>query len=106
MNPVTTETNEFVSFFNSLQAFLLAHQEKHFNSTFLIAPHELYALNGKRYIKVCLEGSGVYAFIDKTNGDIFKPASWSAPAKHARGNIFAEDNGMGCCGPYGVAYLR
>lgn len=106
MNTVTLETPEFMSFLSSLESFLLAHQEKHFNNTFLTNPHELYALNGKRYIKVCLKGSGVYAFIDKTNGDVLKPASWAAPAKTARGNIFNEDNGMGCCGPYGIAYLR
>lgn len=39
-------------------------------------------------------------------GDIFKPASYKAPAKTPRGNIFNDDNGLDCCGPYGVAYLR
>ena len=29
----------------------------------------------------------IHAFIDIANGDIFKPASWKAPAKGARGNI-------------------
>ena len=29
-----------------------------------------------------------WAFIDKTNGDILKPASCSSPAKHARANIY------------------
>lgn len=35
--------------------------------------------------------SSAFAFIDLTNGDIFKPASWKAPAKHARGNIRRGD---------------
>lgn len=41
-----------------------------------------------------------------TRGDIFKPASWKAPAKHARGNLFNEDEGMGRIGPYGPNYLK
>lgn len=39
-------------------------------------------------------------------GDIFKPASWKAPAKHARGNIFNQDNGLTRMGPNGPAYLK
>ena len=39
-------------------------------------------------------------------GDIFKSASWKAPARHARGNIFAPDGGLTHAGPYGMAYLR
>ena len=38
-------------------------------------------------------------------GDIHKAASYLAPAKHARGNIF-QDNFNNCVGPYGIAYLR
>ena len=36
-------------------------------------------------------------------GDIFKPASYEAPAKTARGNIFEN---MDCVGPTCIAYLR
>lgn len=61
--------------------------------------------DGKRYSKIVYNGS-VYAFIDKSNGDVLKPASWNAPAKHARGNIFNDDYGFGCCGVYSVAYLK
>ena len=66
---------------------------------------------GKRYFKVVrqyVNGSSrsVYAFIDKQTGNIFKPASWEAPAKHARGNVHNIDNGMDCCNKYSVAYLR
>ena len=48
----------------------------------------------------------VWAFIDRTTGDVLKPASYKAPAKHARGNIFDEKGGMGSMSSYGPAYLR
>lgn len=51
----------------------------------------------KKYIKVCRYNRGechsVFCFI-APNGDVLKPASWSAPAKHARGNIFDAHNGL------------
>jgi hypothetical protein len=48
-----------------------------------------------------------WAFIDM-DGNVFKSASWAAPAKHARANIYTDDNmGFGTkIGPYGPAYLR
>ena len=49
-----------------------------------------------------LDGSA-YAFVDMATGDIYLPASWKTPAKHARGNIA---NGIKGMGPYGPAYLR
>ena len=60
---------------------------------------------GKRYMKVVCGGS-VHCFVDRQNGDVLKAASWNAPAKHARGNIFDEKNGLGWMGEYGPAYLR
>jgi hypothetical protein len=60
---------------------------------------------GKRYVKVIRDHS-VHCFVDKTNGDVLKAASWSAPAKHARGNIYDDANGLGSMGEYGPAYLR
>ena len=64
---------------------------------------------GRKYTKVCVEREGrptsAYAFIDNTTGDLFKPAGFNAPAKHARGNI-NDASGLKACGPYGVAYLR
>lgn len=64
---------------------------------------------GRKYIRIVREGGNsrsVYAFIVKATGDVMMPASWAAPAKHPRGNIFNADNGLTCCGPYGIAYLR
>lgn len=67
---------------------------------------------GPRYIRIvrrnnAAEKSGsAYGFIDRANGDIFKPAGWRAPAKHRRGNIFEDDFGLHCCNMYSIEYLR
>ena len=36
----------------------------------------------------------VHAFIDKKTGDIFLPASWNAPAKGARFNLFQNKEAL------------
>ncbi len=38
-------------------------------------------------------------------GEIYMPANYSEPAKHARGSVFAPDFGK-CITPWGVAYLK
>lgn len=63
---------------------------------------------GKRYTKITIKDSqeSVWAFIDNTNGDVLKPATFKVPAKHARGNIFDEHNGTKTLSAYGPAYLK
>ena len=39
---------------------------------------------GRKYIKINQINGGVHAFIDKNTGEVYKPASWRAPAKHVR----------------------
>lgn len=58
---------------------------------------------GKKYLKVVtghVTGLAkdaptqwsVWCFVDATTGDVYKPASWKAPAKHVRYNLFNEDS--------------
>jgi hypothetical protein len=65
---------------------------------------------GKFYKIIRVQGSSrsSWAFVDKKNGDIFKPASWAAPAKHARGNVLSDKNGMEALTPDGqfIQYLK
>ena len=54
---------------------------------------------GKKYLKVVREtfdefqgrnkwrDTTVHAFIDRETGEVYKPASWKAPAKHVRFNL-------------------
>lgn len=65
---------------------------------------------GPRYARVMYVERGkvasVYAFVDLATGDVLKPASFRAPAKHARGNVLDASNGLQHMGQYGPAYLR
>lgn len=60
----------------------------------------------------CITKAGsIYAFIDKETGDIFKPASWKAPAKGVRGNVFSPNDGLeafgfNCMGLVFVRYAK
>ena len=60
---------------------------------------------GRKYFKVVRvedeyksndEHRCVEAFIDRKTGDIFKPASWSRPAKGARFNLLDQDSLFEC----------
>ena len=39
---------------------------------------------GRKYHKINVKNGGVHAFVDKQTGEVFKPASYKAPAKHVR----------------------
>ena len=66
---------------------------------------------GRKYAKIVTgntrggRGMSVFCFVDRTNGDILKAASWKAPAKHARGNVLRADR-LDAVGRYGANYLR
>jgi len=55
---------------------------------------------GSKYFKIT-RGNSVYCFIEKETGDIFKPASWRAPAKGARANVHDYDTWMNKTDPFG-----
>lgn len=78
----------------------------------ILTPSLLEMSDGRRYIRIDVINDGgrgqrsVWAFIDKKTGDILKPAGYKAPAKHARGNLFDSNNGLGSLTPQGPAYLK
>ncbi|AMO43086.1 hypothetical protein R1080702_077 [Cyanophage S-RIM32] len=46
--------------------------------------------SGRKYHKIIMDANGsrsVHAFVDKKTGEVFKPASFKAPAKHVRFNL-------------------
>ena len=60
---------------------------------------EFYLETGRKYYKL-VHRSGisrsVHCFINKTNGDVLKSASWNAPAKGVRYNLL-DDNSRELC---------
>jgi hypothetical protein len=65
---------------------------------------------GNKYIKVvsthCGGQASVYCFFDFL-GNIYKAASWKAPAKHIRGSVFDKDHSWGkALSDYGAVYLK
>lgn len=97
------------AFVAGVTAIRTAHMIKNGYESFFI-PAVAYTV-GKKYIRVHeMDKNGqptsVYCFIDTTNGDVLKAAGWKTPAKHARGNIFDEHNGLARCNSYGPEYLR
>jgi hypothetical protein len=69
--------------------------------------YTFFAEFGRKYTKIIyvgqngLYGRGVHAFVDR-DGNVYKPASWKAPAKHIRFNL--RDLDTVDVDPYG-AYL-
>lgn len=98
-------TAQIETFRAALENMLLEHRNARFPT--LPAP-SVEISTGKRFARIITKdgsSTSAYGFIDLTNGDLLKAASWKAPAMHARGNIFAE-NMLSGCGPYGMAYLK
>ena len=92
------------NFVQLAQALIDAHMTRCFPNL----PREVLSLDrGRRYVRVVRDTGTqrfAFCFVDATNGDVLKSASWKAPAKHARGNIF-DPNPVAGVGPYGAKYL-
>ena len=65
---------------------------------------------GQRYCRIVKRRTpteaSCHSFIDMTNGDVLKSASWKAPAKHARGSVHDADGGASACDGFGANSLR
>ena len=75
----------------------------------MLTPPTVRIDEGSKNFKVVLIGSqtSVHCFVSKTDGKIYKAATWKAPAKHARGSIFDANFGWGTAvNVYGGTYLR
>lgn len=104
---------ELAAFVAALAAKYGEHQAETFKDERLrqIIMHD----GGTKYARIVtrrldIEGGSAFCFIDLSNGNILKPASWKAAnTKHARGNIRVGDASNwwnSALGPYGAAYLR
>ena len=83
---------------NKLQTFMEGCQtivNNYYTTSFPnLVPSKLVVEGGSRYTKIATYREGkveksmgsVYCFVDKTNGDVLKAATWKQPAKGARGD--------------------
>lgn len=91
---------------------------KHYQATFthLEAPSVGVDGNGKKFLRVSTfkfvaergksYPESVFFFVDLTNGNLLKPATYKAPeTKNPRGNVFDKDI-LTKLTPYGVVYVR
>lgn len=64
--------------------------------------------DGKKYVRVLSKATQTMAFcfIDKTNGDVLKPATGKTVVPGARGNIFDNKGGLGWVTPWGMELKR
>jgi hypothetical protein len=83
-----------------LEAFVKAAQavvDAHYAANFPNQGQRLTVEMGKRYARIVKTSTGLgasrsaYCFVDMTNGDVLKAASWKVPAKGARGSILAAN---------------
>ena len=76
-------------------ALLMDIERQHPNSGY-----KFYIEEGRKYHKVvmeCEDGSrSVHAFVDKKTGEVYKPASWKAPAKIVRYNLLSIESREQC----------
>ena len=106
----SSDSIEVKSFVENVNALLAKHYSAPFGR--IVELQE-----GPKYIRVVardvFEGEvrsdtgSAYCFIDRSNGNILKPAGWKTPEKkNPRSNITDETNGMKGVTPYGTTYLR
>jgi len=91
---MTNDTNAFEA---AMTIWLGIAQEimetAHNRAGFRFPCPSLSTMYGRRYVRIVREDSSgsrsAHAFVDRTNGDVMKAASWKGPAKNfARGNIY------------------
>ena len=66
--------------------------------------YKFFIESGRKYHKIVMDANGsksVHAFVDKNTGEVYKPASYKAPAKHVRYLITQLADNPHICDPYG-----
>ena len=82
-NPESTYAAQQLNDIQTGKANLMKFVIKTGKKYYKIVQQELETWSGSKYYGQYRDGS-VHAFVDKKTGQVFKPASWAAPAKHVR----------------------
>ena len=76
-------------------ALLIDMQRQHPDSDY-----KFFIESGRKYHKIIMEtesgSKSVHAFVDKKTGEVYKPASWKAPAKIVRYNLLMIESREEC----------
>lgn len=105
-------TNQLEDFINACQDVVTTHYNDNYDR--LPVP-QIHFTGGHTFLQIRRDNSA-FCFIaakdgssqalgDYKKGDIFKPASYKKPAKHARGNLNDDFNGMKNISAYGPHYM-
>jgi len=105
-------------FESALTAFVAAAQAKvdaHLGDNPVIG-RKLEIIEGQKYVRVVAkdvhngevvrESGSAYCFVEKATGNVLKAASYKAPAKGIRSNIYSRDCGASGVTPFGTVYLN
>ena len=61
--------------------------------------YDFFIEEGRKYLKIVMDARGsksVHAFVDKKTGEVYKPASFKAPAKIVRYNLLSIESREKC----------
>ena len=61
--------------------------------------YKFFIESGRKYYKIVMSANGsnsVHAFVEKKFGNVYKAASWKAPAKHIRFNLLDDNSREEC----------
>ncbi len=109
---VTFET-ALEGFRATAESLVRAHFER--NGYTFATPNVEIKRGGRKFLKLIKtetvktgekRGLSVHSFVEIATGDIFMPAGWKAPAKHARGNIYRDNGRESMTEVGGIKYLR
>ena len=106
-------TKAFDKFVTDVKALVAENYATNFPT---LAPDEIVVRPGHVYWKIIKEergrwsvagAAGVYGFVRKSDGAIFMPASWKAPAVKGASAIrgyVTDDDAITHAGPHGIRY--
>ena len=77
---------------------LVTHLEEDYNLRYPNSsnPVRFSIESGRKYLKINQNHGGVHAFVDKNTGEVYKPASYKAPAKGVRYDLRVINDRHAC----------
>ena len=82
-HPNPDYANEQIAEIENGTANLMKFEIREGRKYYKVVQVEFETWNGSKYYQQYRDSS-VHSFVDKETGEVFKPASWSRPAKHVR----------------------